>query len=564
MKFKTTIVVGVSFFLVLCAALIVDAVLEHPQQAKALLSRVVPLVSDVADPAGAAPAATADETSPTISSALSQAVYPELLAKNNDLQTVRLGAVYDTIERTKDSDKYKFMVQLTSKGAAIEHVILSEFKERSDTASAAEILGDGSASPTGPQPLTLLSPWTNDGRAIYSLANTQLWLAPAEAAAFGPAAFPLHKLNWRLIEQSETQARFEAALADETGDYGVTVIKTWRLEPGSYDLACELELVNQSATPVKVMMKLQGPGGMGIEAVREDSRKVKVAYFDGAAGIETVELALSAMPKKIKKQDVEPFLLASKKDNTRQAWTALTNKYFAAIVRPLPDDRQSPAWLQFGTALYNPSTSGQEDDHQCSYTLASEALTLGAAGSADAAATYAMAVYLGPKDKRVFEDNPAYKALQFFQTIDFRGCCCPTAVIAPMAFFIMWIMNTLYMMMGPLGNYGVVIIVLVFLVRLAMHPITKKSQVSMMKMQKLGPKMKEIQAKYANNKQEMNKQVMAMYREQGSRPCRDAADAAADADLDRAVDGGLYERRYAGGGLFAVLDYRPVDAGPFV
>ena len=40
----------------------------------------------------------------------------------------------------------------------------------------------------------------------------------------------------------------------------------------------------------------------------------------------------------------------------------------------------------------------------------------------------------------------------------------------------------------------------------------------MMKMQKLGPKMKEIQAKYANNKAEMNKQVMAMYREQGVSP----------------------------------------------
>ena len=87
-----------------------------------------------------------------------------------------------------------------------------------------------------------------------------------------------------------------------------------------------------------------------------------------------------------------------------------------------------------------------------------------------------------------------------------------------MAFGIMWLMNTLYTLMGPLGNYGVVIIFLVFLVRLAMHPITKKSQVSMMKMQKLGPKMKEIQAKYANNKQEMNKQVMAMYREQGVSP----------------------------------------------
>ncbi|MHC5088175.1 MAG: YidC/Oxa1 family membrane protein insertase, partial [Planctomycetota bacterium] len=43
-------------------------------------------------------------------------------------------------------------------------------------------------------------------------------------------------------------------------------------------------------------------------------------------------------------------------------------------------------------------------------------------------------------------------------------------------------------------------------------------QVSMMKMQKLAPKMQEIQKKYANNKQEMNKQVMAMYRDHGASP----------------------------------------------
>jgi YidC/Oxa1 family membrane protein insertase len=63
-----------------------------------------------------------------------------------------------------------------------------------------------------------------------------------------------------------------------------------------------------------------------------------------------------------------------------------------------------------------------------------------------------------------------------------------------------------------------VIIVLVFIMRLAMHPITKKSQVSMSKMSSLAPKTEEIKKKYANNKAEMNKQLMALYREQGASP----------------------------------------------
>jgi YidC/Oxa1 family membrane protein insertase len=54
--------------------------------------------------------------------------------------------------------------------------------------------------------------------------------------------------------------------------------------------------------------------------------------------------------------------------------------------------------------------------------------------------------------------------------------------------------------------------------RLMMHPITKKSQVSMSKMSKLAPRAEEIKKKYANNKAEMNKRLMELYREQGASP----------------------------------------------
>jgi len=89
------------------------------------------------------------------------------------------------------------------------------------------------------------------------------------------------------------------------------------------------------------------------------------------------------------------------------------------------------------------------------------------------------------------------------------------AVIRPLAFGIIWLMNIMY---RALPNYGIVIIILVFIVRLLMHPLTKKSQVSMSKMGKLTPKMEEIKKKYANDKVEMNRQMMALYKEQGASP----------------------------------------------
>jgi len=94
-------------------------------------------------------------------------------------------------------------------------------------------------------------------------------------------------------------------------------------------------------------------------------------------------------------------------------------------------------------------------------------------------------------------------------------CCCPAAIIHPLAFGILALMRWMY---GFIGNYGVVIIILVFLIRIVIHPLTKKSQVSMSKMTSLAPKAEQIKKKYAGNKTEMNKQLMALYKEQGTSP----------------------------------------------
>ena len=522
MKLKTAVIVSVSVFCVFCTILIIDAVFHHPQQTKNLLERVIPLASEAAIPADAETDTARSQQQPTEADAEAPAeniVYPRLTASNAELQTKSLGMVYEEVKRTDDPDKYKFLVEFTSQGAAVKQVILSEFKARAGEASAEVLSADPSADAKVLYPLTLLSPLSNNGKEVYSLANTSLRIAPAGAKTFGTKSFPLDKLSWQLVQtDSADEACFEAVLKDaDTKAEMLKVIKTYRLQRDSYELVCDITVENLSGKAFNVQMQMQGPGGITREGVRQDARKVKLAYQSGETGVEVEALDAAAMKKKIEKNKTDDFLLKSKKNDT-QLWSALTNMYFTAIVRPIPTQGQTPSWLQFGRAEYFPSATDDKNDQNCSYNMTSRTITLAAADSDGASQSYSLAVYLGPKDKRIFENNETYKALQYYQTIDFRACCCPVSVIAPLAFGVMWLMNTMFTLMGPLGNYGVVIIILVFLVRLAMHPITKKSQVSMMKMQKLGPKMKEIQAKYANNKQEINKQVMAMYREQGVSP----------------------------------------------
>ena len=67
-------------------------------------------------------------------------------------------------------------------------------------------------------------------------------------------------------------------------------------------------------------------------------------------------------------------------------------------------------------------------------------------------------------------------------------------------------------------NYGIVLIVFSILVKLAVYPLTKKSYVSMQKMQTLQPKMNELKEKYAKDPKRLNKETMKMYKEHGANP----------------------------------------------
>lgn len=67
-------------------------------------------------------------------------------------------------------------------------------------------------------------------------------------------------------------------------------------------------------------------------------------------------------------------------------------------------------------------------------------------------------------------------------------------------------------------NYGLVIIVFSILIKLLLHPLTKKSYESMSKMQVIQPKMTELREKYKNDPQRLNAEMMKFYKEEGINP----------------------------------------------
>jgi YidC/Oxa1 family membrane protein insertase len=420
-------------------------------------------------------------------------------------ETIQLGATNAPAKNvilgsTDPGSGFKFELELTSKGAAINKAALSEFNDRDYK---------------NPRPLAILSPVKlPDGSEVLSMANKEFVFVQQQLL------LPLDKLHWQtfdveFLQDGSQTTRFEATIkAQDSGSPMIKLIKTYKVIPNSYLLDCELTIENLTSTEQKVRFNLTGPVGIGQEDISRDDKKVVAGFGFRDSHDQIVTARLDAKKLSRAKSFDDRRLTKAGADFL---WAAAVNKYFAAILVPVPDKGKDFCdWVTDKAGrFYNPDDQPDTGDETVGVELKIASSQLAAAGQADSAKTYNFQLYLGPKDKSLFDKNELYSKLGFFQTIDFMSCCCPANIISPLAFGILAIMKWMY---GFIGNYGVVIIILVFLMRLAMHPITKKSQVSMNKMSTLAPKAEEIKKKYANDKAELNKQLMALYKEHGASP----------------------------------------------
>ncbi|MEX2458956.1 MAG: YidC/Oxa1 family membrane protein insertase [Actinomycetota bacterium] len=68
------------------------------------------------------------------------------------------------------------------------------------------------------------------------------------------------------------------------------------------------------------------------------------------------------------------------------------------------------------------------------------------------------------------------------------------------------------------GNYGIAIVLLTIVIRVALLPLTIKQVRSMAEMQQIQPLVKEIQRKHKGNRQKLNEELMAVYKEHRVNP----------------------------------------------
>lgn len=78
-----------------------------------------------------------------------------------------------------------------------------------------------------------------------------------------------------------------------------------------------------------------------------------------------------------------------------------------------------------------------------------------------------------------------------------------------------WLLRTLYQVFG---NYGIALILFSFLTKLILTPFNAKSKKSMMKVSRLGPKLKELEKKYGDDKLKYQQEMSALYKKENVSP----------------------------------------------
>ncbi|MFZ5982417.1 MAG: YidC/Oxa1 family membrane protein insertase, partial [Patescibacteria group bacterium] len=67
-------------------------------------------------------------------------------------------------------------------------------------------------------------------------------------------------------------------------------------------------------------------------------------------------------------------------------------------------------------------------------------------------------------------------------------------------------------------DFGVAIVLVTVLVKLALFPLSRKQIESQKKLQELQPKIKELQSKYKNDKEKQSRALMELYKENKANP----------------------------------------------
>ena len=297
------------------------------------------------------------------------------------------------------------------------------------------------------------------------------------AASGGPEAT-------HLTEFTATQTAFELGSADElvvplrwTDASGVTVEKRYRFRRGSYRVDLEQQVSNGGDVAWR---------GAEYIRIKRRSAEIERSMFDvDSYSFIGPVIYDGDKSEKLKRDDLlddGPFEFSSP-----QGWFASIQHHFLRAVVPPP-----------GTDFKY--TVAVRDDVATSSAIRRSLVTV----EPGTDTTFETTLFVGPKLQDQLEAIDDSLKL----TVDYGWL---TIISQPL----FWLLSFIY---EYVGNWGVAIIFVTFLIKLVFYKLTESSGRSMAKMRQIQPRMKALQDRYKDDRQALSQAMMDLYKREKVNP----------------------------------------------
>ncbi|MEM6639922.1 MAG: membrane protein insertase YidC [Pseudomonadota bacterium] len=257
---------------------------------------------------------------------------------------------------------------------------------------------------------------------------------------------------------------------------GLRATKTFTFTRGRFDIAVALTVDNGTSQPVSAAPYVQ---------VQRQYTPPKRSMFN----VDSYSFVGSVIfngegTEKLKHKDLQKEPLNFQ---TADGWIATIEHHFVSAVVPTP-----------GALSRYSSRVGADGRELISAVMPTRTINPGGQD------TFTHTVFVGPKLQSQLEEV----APGLVRTVDY-------GILSVLSQPLFWILDRIHSLVG---NWGLAIILMTILVKLAFYPLAEKSGRSMAKMRKLAPRLKTIQERYKDDRQAQSREMMNLYKNEGVNP----------------------------------------------
>jgi YidC/Oxa1 family membrane protein insertase len=335
----------------------------------------------------------------------------------------------------------------------------------------------------GPTRLELHEHLTWDGRRVQLISDTTKSVYSLGFTSAQNYNIDTHRLmfvpqfesdSFQLAEGDSLQLAYDLPM----GDRG-SVRFVYTLYGGSYEIGLDIQFTGAGSLLSSRTMEFGWNSTLNYSERYLSTEAPSVAAYSYAGGeLEQFILTSPGREEKIVNGDI--------------SWVSTKTKFFTQIIKPLQPSNG---------AYFTGQRIGEDNDPaaQRNYTSAIRA-------ALPESNTLSYALYLGPLsyshlssfDEHTFDMvDMGYAFMRWFSD--------PLVRFAIIPYFVFF--------SGFIENYGILIIIFAFLIKLILYPLTKKSFESMAAMREIQPEMKLIQEKYKEDPQKQQQAMLKLYKE---------------------------------------------------